>query len=139
MGFTTKCFVRKVSQELCDTLTSFGYENLYDGYIHSQEVKTITFVNHKGWCLTGFKPLDKDGYIDCGENVLMFLFLAALRDDCDSNQLFVNGKGDWGICRDEVFDGLEYWYLPNDTNIDNYHKATKDEIIELFNNTKKQL
>ena len=62
----------------------------------------------------------------------MFLFLAALRDDCDRNQLFVNGKGDWGIWRDEVLNGIEWWYLPKDTNINNYHKATKEEIIELF-------
>jgi len=134
MEFTTKCFVRKVSQELCDTLTRLGYENLYDGYIHSQEVKTMTFVNGKGWCLSGFEPYQKDGYIDCGENETLFYFLAALRDDCDSNQLFVNGKGDWGIWRDYDFSGIEWWYLPNDNNINNYHKATKEEIIELFKN-----
>lgn len=134
MGFTTKCFVREVSQDLCDTLTSLGYENLYDGYIHSQEVKTMTFVNGKGWCLSGFEPYPHEGYIDCGENESLFYFLAALRDDCDSGQLFVNGKGDWGIWCDEVLSGIEWSYLPKDTNINNYHKATKEEIIELFKN-----
>ena len=129
-------FRKKVSQELCDELTRLGYENFYDGYIHSQEVKTITYVNHKGWCLTGFRPSTGDGYIDCGDNVLMFLFLAALRNDCDSNQLFVNGKGDWGIWRDDVLSGIEWWYLPNDNNINNYHKATKEEIFELFKKDK---
>lgn len=132
MGFTTKCFVRKVSQELCKKLTSLGYENLYDGYIHSDEVKTMTFVNGKGWCLSGFEPYPNEGYIDCGDNETLFYFLAALRDDCDSNQLFVNGKGDWGVWRDDDISGIEWWYLPNDNNIDNYHKATKEEIIELF-------
>lgn len=134
MGFTTKCFVRKVSNELCDSLTKLGYEDLWTNYVHSQEVKTMTFVNGKGWCLSGFEPYPHEGYIDCGENALMFLFLAALRDDCDSNQLFVNGKGDWGIWRDDDFSGIEWWYLPNDNNIANYHKATKEDIIELFKN-----
>lgn len=134
MGFTTKCFVRKVSQELCKKLTRLGYENLYYGYIHSEEVKTMTFVNGKGWDLSGFEPYPHEGYIDCGDNETLFYFLAALRDDCDSNQLFVNGKGDWGVWRDDDISGIEWWYLPNDNNIDNYHKATKDEIIELFNN-----
>ena len=134
MGFTTKCFVRKVSNELCDSLTKLGYEDLWTNYIHSQEVKTMTFVNGKGWRLSGFEPYPHEGYIDCGENESLFYFLAALRDDCDSNQLFVNGKGDWGICRDEVLSGIEWWYLPKDTHIKNYRKATKEEIIELFKN-----
>jgi hypothetical protein len=134
MGFTTKCFVRKVSNELCDSLTKLGYEDLWTNYIHSQEVKTMTFVNGKGWCLSGFEPYPHEGYIDCGENETLFYFLAALRDDCDSNQLFVNGKGDWGIWRDEVLNGVEWWYLPNDNNINNYHKATKEEIIGIFKN-----
>ena len=134
MGFTTKCFVRKVSNELCDSLTKLGHEDLWTNYIHSQEVKTMTFVNGKGWCLSGFEPYPHEGYIDCGENESLFYFLAALRDDCDSNQLFVNGKGDWGIWRDDDFSGIEWWYLPNDNNINNYHKATKEEIIELFKN-----
>lgn len=137
MGFTTKCFVRKVSQELCDSLTKLGYEDLWTNYIHSQEVKTMTFVNGKGWWLSGFEPYQNDGYIDCGENETLFYFLAALRDDCDSNQLFVNGKGDWGIWRDEVLSGIEWSYLPKDNNIENYHKAIKEEIIELLKNNKK--
>lgn len=134
MGFTTKCFVRKISQKLCDRLTKLGYEDFWTNYIHSQEVKTMTFVNGKGWCLSGFEPYPHKGYIDCGENETLFYFLAALRDDCDSNQLFVNGKGDWGIWRDDVLSGMEWSYLPNDNNINNYHKATKEEIIELFKN-----
>lgn len=132
MGFTTPCFVKKVSNLLCEKLTQLGYDNGYDGYIHSAEVKTITFVNKDYWSLTGFEP--RGNYIDCGTNEVLFYFLAALRDDNDANQIFINGKGDWGIWRDEVLEGLEWMYLPNDTHIENYRKATKEEIIELFKN-----
>ena len=132
MGFTTKCFVRKVSNGICDSLTNLGYEDLWTNYVHSQEVKTMTFVNGKGWCLSGFEPYPHEEYIDCGENEVLFYFLAALRDDSDANQIFINGKGEWGIWREEVLEGLEWMYLPNDTHIENYRKATKEEIIELF-------
>lgn len=131
MGFTTPCFIRKNTKELCNELEKLGYKVLFS----ARNKCSDTLIAIKGYIHAKIVPYDiDDSYIDCGENETLFYFLAALRDDCDSNQLFVNGKGDWGIWRDEVLDGLEYWYLPNDRNIDNYHKATKEEIIEMFKN-----
>nr|DAY89685.1 MAG TPA: hypothetical protein [Caudoviricetes sp.] len=73
--------------------------------------------------------------IDCGTNEDLFLAIAALRDDTDNNQMFINGKGDWGICRDGSdggLEGLDFYGMPNDLNVDNYHKATVEELIEHF-------
>ena len=67
---------------------------------------------------------------------ICFLAIATLRDDTDNNQVFINGKGDWGIWRDNTkYDGLsgiDFYGMPNDLNVDNYHKATVEELIEHF-------
>lgn len=74
-------------------------------------------------------------FLDCGTNENLFLAIAALRDDTDHNQLFVNDKGDWGIYRggsDGGLSGIDFYGMPNDLNVDNYHKATVEELIEHF-------
>lgn len=68
-----KAFVRVVSQELCNKLNELGFEDCYTNYIHSQEVKTMTFVFDGKWTLSGFPPGPNDGYIDCGNNIEKFL------------------------------------------------------------------
>lgn len=129
MGFTTPCFVRKNNAKMRKRLEKLGYNVLFS----ARNECSNTLIAIKGNIHAQIVPCDVDNsYIDCGENETLFYFLAALRDDCDSNQLFVNGKGDWGIWRDDALSGIEWWYLPNDNNIENYHKATKKEIIELF-------
>lgn len=74
--------------------------------------------------------------IDCGTNEEFFLAIAALRDDTDNNQLFTNGRGDWGIYRDNFkeggLSGMNFFGIPNDFDLSNYHKATVDELIEYF-------
>lgn len=49
MGFTTKCFVRKVSNELCDSLTKLGYEDLWTGYVHSEEARKLIADSFKSY------------------------------------------------------------------------------------------
>lgn len=61
--------------------------------------------------------------------------IASLRDDTDDNQLFTNGKGDWGIYRDGSdgsLPGMDFYGMPNDFNLLYYHKATVNELIEHF-------
>lgn len=74
-------------------------------------------------------------YSPVQKNEELFLAIAALKDDTDNNQLFTNGKGDWGIYRDGSdggLSGMDFYGMPNDFEIDNYHKATVDELIEHF-------
>lgn len=85
-------------------------------------------------------PFDKHSalcgkFVDCGTNEELFLAIAALRDDTDNNQLFTNGKCDWGIYRDGSdggLSGMDFYGVPNDFNLSYYHKATVDELIEHF-------
>lgn len=135
MGFTTSCFIRKNTPELRKKLERLGY------YLHPECIDddrgNYLFVNREYYLN---RPL---GYseelsrsIDCGTNEDLFLAIAALRDDTDDKQIFTNGKGDFAICREDEkcggLNGLEYVNMPNDFNIDNYHKATVKELIEHF-------
>lgn len=134
MGFTTSCFIRKNTPELRKKLERLGY------YLHPECIDddrgNYLFVNREYYLN---RPL---GYseelsrsVDCGTNESLFLAITALRDDTDNNQMFINGKGDWGICRDGSdggLEGLDFYGIPNDLNVDNYHKATVEELIEHF-------
>lgn len=148
MGFTTPCFIRKNTPELRKKLEELGYIknspkwtddcNIVWAYQYSEEkgFDTPHYVIANAFDI----PFDKHSrlcgkFIDCGTNEELFLAIAALRDDTDDDQLFTNGKGDWGIYRDGSdggLPGMDFYGMPNDFEIDNYHKATVNELIEHF-------
>lgn len=150
MGFTTPAFIRKNTPELRKKLEKLGYNHSTDVIEDERFCIATSPVNcnyrvilkevfddtnpHSTWnCV---------GRIDCGTNEELFLAIAALKDDTDNNQLFTNGKGDWGIYRDGSdggLSGMDFYGMPNDFEIDNYHKATVDELIERFKDKKEQL
>lgn len=150
MGFTTPCFIRKNTQELRKKLKEFGYNILnsgnttldahnYDGKGSHKSIEEgkaiITSYGNLYGVVYYVDTITKKGRIDCGTNEELFLAIAALKDDTDNNQLFTNGKGDWGIYRDGSdggLSGMDFYGMPNDFEIDNYHKATVDELIEHF-------
>lgn len=139
MGFTTPCFIRKNTPELRKKLEELGYKN-----------RNLYFYDCIGVVYDGFDCIsqwmfgsiwDFADCIDCGTNEELFLAIAALRDDTDNNQLFTNGKGDWGIYRDgsdRGLSGMDFYGMPNDFNLLHYHKATVNELIEYFK-TKEEL
>ena len=61
------CVMYGVSFSLCEKLDSLGVYDYYTGYVHSEEVKTMTIVGwdaRKGrwyWTLSGFPPREQ-GY-----------------------------------------------------------------------------
>lgn len=142
MGFTTPAFIRKNTPELLTKLEKLGYKSVsliedrpclftasYLNVYHSIFAEWFDDDNPH----TTYNCADR---IDCGTNEDLFLALAALRDDTDNNQMFINGKGDWGIYRDNTkyggLSGIDFYGMPNDFNVDNYHKATVEELIEHF-------
>lgn len=96
MAFTVKCFVRKIDNKLINRLEKLGYKDGYSLGIHPAVVETHTATIPKTgeWTLAAFCDSWKD-YIDCGENVELFMALAALRDDSDIFQLFSDGYGNY--------------------------------------------
>lgn len=147
MGFTTPCFIRKNTQELRRGLEELGYSKNYPKWTDDCSIIWAYQYPMKGFDTPVYViadsfdvPFDKHSalcgkFVDCGTNEELFLAIAALKDDTDNNQLFTNGKGDWGIYRDGSdggLSGMDFYGMPNDFEIDNYHKASVDELIEHF-------
>jgi hypothetical protein len=154
MGFTTPCFIRKNTQELRRGLEELGYSKNYPKWTDDCSIIWAYQYPVKGFDIPCYViadsfdiPFDKHSvlcgkFIDCGTNEELFLAIASLRDDTDNNQLFTNGKGDWGIYRDGSDGGLfgmDFYGVPNDFNLSYYHKATVDELIEHFKTKEEQL
>ena len=138
--FKTKCFIRKNTPELRGKLEKMGYRvcrctgeattvYLMAGHgdihaVHDESVDIFEDEVKSGTCKL----------IDCGDNELLFLALAAMRDDTDKDQLFTNGI-DWAIKREAArnlgLPGFEYLSFPRDVNTP-LHKATIEEIMEQF-------
>lgn len=138
MGFTTPCFIRKSTKELTEKVYKLGGR---DGrsFWHCDYLTLLLAEKQQFTCLDdehgNAEMLIEKGFIDCETNEELFLAIAALRDDTDNNQLFTNGKDDWGICRDGSdggLPGMDFYGIPNDFNLSYYHKATVNELIEHF-------
>ena len=154
MGFTTPCFIRKNTETLRKKLEELGYLNDSPEWANNCSIIWAYQYPMRGFDTPVYViadsfdvPFDKHSalcgkFIDCGTNEELFLAIAALRDDTDNNQLFTNGKGDWGIYRDGSdggLSGMDFYGMPNDFNLSYYHKATVDELIEHFKIKEEQL
>lgn len=122
--FPNSAFVNVVSTDLMNKLNELGYYDTWTGGIHSEELKTYTWITNCCWGLTGFKP-EEDKYIDCGNNVELFLAIALIRNDTDKGQWFVDDTtGIW----ERFNNDLPSRYMQMEG-----HKATVEELIEFYN------
>lgn len=153
MGFTTPCFIRKNTETLRKKLEELRYFNNSPQWTNNCSIIWAYQYPIKGFDTPNYViadsfdiPFDKHSalcgkFVDCGTNEELFLAIAALRDDTDNNQLFTNGKGDWGIYRDGSdggLSGMDFYGMPNDFNLSYYHKATVNELIEHFKTKEEQ-
>lgn len=130
--FTTPCIIRKNTPELRQKLEKLGYTNCII------EDEKYLFTSHGIFdCIsscTAYEDMVRNGLVDCGDNELLFLALAAMRDDTDNDQLFTNGI-DWAWFRDDTdkggLAGFDFYYLQRDMDTP-MHKATKEEILNCF-------
>lgn len=135
--FTQSCFIRKNSPELREKLKKIGY------YVYDSDMNKYSPAE---WCTVieseaGYagiwnkEPKNKEKFLDCGENEELFLSLAALRNDTDAYQWFVNEIGNvWW--RTEFDSFLECFIESNEDSelkYEDFHKATPEELIKHFN------
>lgn len=121
--FPNSAFVNVVSEDLINKLNELGYYDTWSGGIHSEELKTYTWITNCCWGLTGFK-LEESKYIDCGDNVELFLAIASIRNDTDKGQWFVDDTtGIW----ERFNNDLPSRYMQMEG-----HKATVEELIEFY-------
>lgn len=139
MGFTTPCFIRKNTPELRKKLAVLGYKYGYRADFR-HDIIYVYAERNEFFPTFSSNITDDEIAIDCGTNEELFIFLAALRDDTDNNQLFTNGKGYWGIywdSHDGGLSGMNFFGISNDFDLSNYHKATVNELIEYFKEMEK--
>lgn len=122
MNFKYSCFIRKNTPELRKKLEQLGYEFLYDDDFKNQPSKYILTMAHGSYALK--LAVNKEMWlIDCGTNDELFLAIAAMRDDSDYMQWFIDFKGRMFLC--------EYPYVMLCLEIPE-RKATLEELIEHF-------
>jgi len=136
--FTQELFLRIDHPDECfsqlqviikEKLKEMGYEVKHFD-THNKPNKLIK-TGKNGYCFDLYS-LSNSNAIYCGTNVDLFFALAALRDDTDKYQFFVekNAKKISFWYKSNV-DSLEEWYKEKAKDY-NYRKVTADELITYF-------
>lgn len=136
--FLQPCYIIKNSKELWDKLEELGYIKDEDNCYLDED---ILYVN-RGHYGTTFEMNEipyKSQQVYCGDNEELFLAVAALREDTDYKQYFVNetyqeliprlgyfiGKGSFSYCLINEYKPL--------IERSKFHKASVEELINYFN------
>ena len=123
MAFIQQCFIRKNTPELRGKLEKIGRKLLFSAR-NGYGLNLFAFKGQLGTVQAYNVYYFGRFSIDCGTNEELFLALAALRDDTDRNQWFVDDvTGVWDRSESEL--PSRYMQL-------NGHKATAEEIVEHF-------
>lgn len=144
MNFITPCFVRvedaEKREDVIEWCLHIGYEYIY---LPKEER-----LGDKVICDTYCVGVARDAQtftalncIDCGENIALFKALAAMNKNNWDKQYVIDNAGNIGLCnvipdasgiqcRSIMMMGLSF-------NIDNFRKATVEEIVEYFKNNEK--
>ncbi len=135
--FTSKCFIRVNKPYIIDRLIDLGYvKALFDEeYAESEAYGLIVDQGDIAPLVHGIQEMElmfTYGFIDCDENVGLFLALAALRDDSDYMQWFINDYGYCNICCDKNVEDYKSGYGKQMYRIidETYHKMSAEELIE---------
>ena len=131
--FTQSCFIRKISKELSKKLESLGYK-LSSFVVFASPDITATYCKSGKYAVTIQNPSLLNA-IDCGTNEELFLALAALRDDTDTEQWFVHKSGNhwWRTEFDYFQECFNESNEDNELKYEDFHKATPEELIKHFN------
>lgn len=147
--FITSCFIRKNTPELRGKLKKMGYYVCHcTGGATAVSLMALLGEVHAVCAeeLDIFEDEVKSGkckLIYCGEDELLFLALAAMRDDTDKDQYFVHdeeihwiNQGAY-IPKGSLFKCLvDKYYLDPDNTTPKFHRATVNEIIDYFQSQK---
>ena len=134
--FTQNCCIKKNTKELRDKLKALGYKlnhgKTWGKYLVCFKIngtEECRFVATPEYDLKNMP--DFKNAIDCGTNEELFLAIAALRDDSDYMQWFVDESSThktWYLCA-LVHKGDCFM------NCKSCRKATVEELIEHFENS----
>lgn len=139
--FPTPCFVcvedADVRNELIRWAASIGYIALD---IPKEEIYGRNVICD-GQCVGAVQDPAafhyNDPYIDCGTNVELFKALAAMNDENDREQWFMDTADDFCVCSSDHWE--DEWCKENfQTYYCHWRKATAEEIIEHFKDCERE-
>lgn len=126
--FVQECFLRNVGEAKMHVrleLTKLGYSPMYMKFENNVGGNNMVCEGQTWHCTDS----DNKPYcIDCGENIDLFLAIAALRDDTDYMQWFTNGYDEWFQNKQTDIEVIKY----GPRNPINFYKASIKELIEFF-------
>lgn len=169
MKFTTpcSCLVRVENPEKRKDLTEWlkgigyivcrcclfdGWNTLHCGAINRNRIDSEVhgipdYDGDTGYNVGWFKAEDADKEhpsYDCGENIELFKALAAMNDENDREQWFINdayaniGCEMWHLCEESKFKHYYVEWEDGETDIrSQFRKATVEEIVEHFKKREK--
>lgn len=147
--FTHECFIRRTDEEIIKRLEDIGHYWFPKPYDRYDAIAVINVSYNKCERVNLDKPylqlrLDvTEDYlskraIDCGDNIDLFIAVAAIRDDSPYKQYFIYNidtmnikKDTWSLC--EHNDQIT---INNLIDIGVIRKASVSELIEHFKNKK---
>lgn len=146
MKFITPCFVRVKDAEKREELLQWMFDIGYAGRYRIDKTYSIIVAGLEEDCVdvapdNTIEELTAYELINCGENIALFKALAAMNKNNWDEQYVIDNAGNIGLCnvipdasgiqcRSVTMMGLSF-------NIDNYRKATAEEIVEYFKNNEK--
>ncbi len=125
--FTQECLLRNIGEAKMHVmleLTKLGYSPMYMKFENNVGGNNVVCEGQTWHCTDSD---NKPHCIDCGENIALFLAIAALRDDSDYRQWFTYGEK-WIQNKQNDIEVIRY----GAGNPINFHKATVEELIEHF-------
>lgn len=149
--FQYSAILKKNDIEVIERLIKLGYGDMVDeddeclyatvtdqGMFHFKDAGKDIAILSSFDNETADEMVDR-GVFDCDESVTAFLAIAAIQDNTDYAQWFVNPDDDnWVQCEYEDFDfDFNTWNMDDDVTSADYHKATPEEILEHFGDTEK--
>lgn len=141
--FTHECFIRRTDDEIIKRLEDIGHYWFSKPYDRYDAIAVINVSYNKGAKAFLDKPylqvrLDaterylSDRSIDCGDNIDLFIAVAAIRDDSPYKQYFIYNidtmnikKDTWVLCEHD-----DQIYMDKLVNMDIIRKASVDELFE---------
>ena len=141
--FKHSCFIKKNTEDLKKQLEELGYS--YSGFDNQNNDCLATSIIPKNYSIINEYLIETNNphtswginRVDCGENIDLFLAIAALRSDSDYNQWFIleerYGEDDYGFLE------VGSWHFCKEANYKNYfpigfkcRKASLKEIQDHF-------
>lgn len=133
-GFTTPCYMvvkdGNYANRLIASLKCIGDRKIYE-IQENISYPCVCGVSTNIVSICDLNELNSAGFVNCGNNLDLFLSLAALRNDSDIHQWFTDGVK-WVISDVHNLLELKEYFQMEKFDYSKTHKATVEELVNHF-------